>query len=168
MAIWTCNSNQCQPRATMGGDLAPNLGGTKKFFAAQFQENVHFQGKNFWWLSFSHRLGSSDFPFLFSHFPYVYYVKCCIWPFPHKKNHYFRKEFLDDTFFYSVRTFARIRQHCRLLKILGGPMHGPSPPPQILGGGPSPPFPLGLRPCIRAPKCLVKAILFLWSTVCLS
>src|SRR6218665_4016140 len=25
---------------------------------------------------------------------------------------YFRKELLYDTFFYSVRTFARIRQHC--------------------------------------------------------
>src|SRR6218665_3568015 len=34
-----------------------------------------------------------------------------------------------------------------LLKILGGRMHGPSPPPQILGG-PSPQFPLGLRPCM--------------------
>src|SRR6218665_606900 len=33
-----------------------------------------------------------------------------------------------------------------LLKILEGPMHGRSPPPQILGE-PSPESPLGLRPC---------------------
>ena len=78
---------------------------------------------------FSHRLGSSDFPFLFSHFPYVYYVKCCIWPFPHKKT----------TIFHSVHTFTHIRQHC-FSKYWGGPMHGPSSPPQILGG-PSLPVP---------------------------
>src|SRR6218665_949963 len=53
---------------------------------------------------FSHRPG-------FSHFTFVYCIKCPIRPFLHQKNHYFRKEFLDKTFFYSVRTFARIRQH---------------------------------------------------------
>src|SRR6218665_3550514 len=51
-----------------------------------------------------------------------------------QKNHYFRKEFLDDTFF-SVRTFARIRQHC-FSKYWGDGCMDRSPP-QILGG-PSP------------------------------
>ena len=50
---------------------------------------------------FSHRPGFPDFPFLFPDFSYLYYVKGCIWPFPHKKN----------TFFNSVHTFAHIRQH---------------------------------------------------------
>ena len=49
---------------------------------------------------------------------------------------------LLSPFFYSVRAFARIRQTL-LLKILGGRMHGPSPP-QILGGT----VPLGLRPWV--------------------
>src|SRR6218665_2553302 len=75
------------------------------------------------------------FPFLFLDFPYLYRVKCHIWPFLPKKNHYFRKEFLDDTFFYSVRTFALIRQHY-FSKYWGGRMHGPSTPPQILGDRP--------------------------------
>ena len=44
---------------------------------------------------FSHQSGFPDFIFLFPDFPYLYYVKCHIWPFPHKKN----------TFFYSVYTF---------------------------------------------------------------
>src|SRR6218665_37667 len=42
---------------------------------------------------------------------FLYCIKCRIRPFLHKKSHYFRKEFLDNTyFFYSVRTFTRIRQ----------------------------------------------------------
>src|SRR6218665_3287209 len=53
---------------------------------------------------FSHRPGFSDFTFLYS-------IKCRIRPFLHQKNHYFGKEFLASTIFYSVRTFARIRQH---------------------------------------------------------
>src|SRR6218665_3087730 len=40
---------------------------------------------------------------------------------------------LITPFFNSVRTFARIPTTL-LLKILGRPMHGPSPPSQILGG----------------------------------
>src|SRR6218665_2506317 len=47
-------------------------------------------------------------------------------PFLHKKNHYFRKEFLDKTIFYSVRASTRIRQHY-FSKYWGGPMYGPSP-----------------------------------------
>src|SRR6218665_889828 len=39
-------------------------------------------------------------------FRIFYYVQCRIRPFPHKNNHYFRKEFLYDTFLKSVRTFV--------------------------------------------------------------
>jgi len=76
-------------------------------------------------------------------FQIIYSVKYCIWPFLHKKNHYFRKEFRDDTFFL-LCSYFRAHPTTLLLKILGGRMHGPSPP-QILGDRP-PPVPLGLRP----------------------
>src|SRR6218665_2060286 len=70
------------------------------------------------------------------------------------KNHYFRKEFLDDTFFYSVRTFA---QHY-FSKYWGGRerMHGPSPH-QILGG-PSPSLLLGLRPWLSVYLSLSRSV----------
>src|SRR6218665_1695574 len=41
---------------------------------------------------------------------------------------------------YSLCSYFHTHPTTLLLKILGGPMHGPSPPPQILGG-PSPPVP---------------------------
>src|SRR6218665_1991148 len=56
--------------------------------------------------------------------------------------HYFRKEFLDDTIFCSVRDFARIRQHYTSQNI-GGTDAWAVPPPQILGD--RPPVPIGLR-----------------------
>src|SRR6218665_934027 len=82
-------------------------------------------------LFFSHRPGFSDLTFL-------YCIKCHIGRFLHKKNHYFRKEFLDKTIFYSVRTFARIRQHYVYFSKYWGTNAWAVPPPQILGG-PSPP-----------------------------
>ena len=80
---------------------------------------------------FSYRPGFSDFSYLFTDFPYHYCVKCRIWPFLHKKKHYFRKEVLD-TFFYSVRTFARNRQH--YFSKYGGTDAWTVPPLQIFGG----------------------------------
>src|SRR6218665_317904 len=70
-------------------------------------------------------------------------LKCRIRPFLHKKNHYFRKEFLDKTIFYSVSTFARIRQN--YFSKYWGTNAWAVPPPQIFGGT-VPPVPLGLRP----------------------
>ena len=50
----------------MGGDLAPNLGGTKKFFRGPISEKIFVFRVNISDdLFFSHRPGSSDFPFLF-------------------------------------------------------------------------------------------------------
>src|SRR6218665_2230935 len=110
-----------------GGDLAPNLGGTEIFFAAHEILNDIFSGKiSIFRVKISDRPGFSDFPFHFPDFPYLYYVKCRICPFPHKKN----------TFFYSVHTFMRIRQHY-FSKFWGGPMHGPSPTSNF--GGTVPP-----------------------------
>src|SRR6218665_2948171 len=55
-------------------------------------------------LFFSHRPGFSDFT-LFT------VIKCPIRPFLRKKNHYFKKYFLNKTIFYSVHPFAHIQQH---------------------------------------------------------
>ena len=46
---------------------------------------------------FSHRPGFSDFPVLFTDFPYLYYVKCRMWPFPHKKPTFFTLFILSHT-----------------------------------------------------------------------
>ena len=55
------------------------FGGTKKIFSSPISGKISiFRVKISDDLFFSHRPGSSDFPFLFSHFPYVYYVKCRI------------------------------------------------------------------------------------------
>src|SRR6218665_2271759 len=64
-------------------------------------------------------------------------------PFFTRKTTISVKEFLDDTFFYSVRTFARIRQHY-FSKYWGDECIG-RPPPQIFGDRSPSPL-LGLRP----------------------
>src|SRR6218665_1113038 len=87
------------------------------------------------------------FPFLFLDFPYLYCVKCRIRPFLPKKNHYFRKEFLDDTYFYSVRTFALIRQH--YFSKYWGETDAWAVHPTSNFGGIVPPVPLGFRPWIE-------------------
>src|SRR6218665_3287036 len=84
-----------------------------------------------------HRPGFSDFPDL-------YCIKCRIRSFLHKKSHYFRTEFLYDTFFL-LCSYFRAHLTILLLKILGGRMHGQSPTSNF--GGTVPPVPLGLRPC---------------------
>ena len=74
------------------------FGGTKKIFADQ--DNIFsltfFSGKISIFtanisddLFLSHRPGFSDFPFLSPDFSYLYYVKCRISPFPHKKKPFF-------------------------------------------------------------------------------
>src|SRR6218665_2892668 len=46
---------------------------------------------------------------------------------------------------FSLCSYFHAHPTTLLLKILGGPMHGPSPPQIFLGD--RPPAPLGLRPC---------------------
>src|SRR6218665_1289010 len=53
-----------RPGAEFGGIFRGPISGKMSIFRVKISYD----------LCFSHRLGSSDFPFLFSHFPYVYYV----------------------------------------------------------------------------------------------
>src|SRR6218665_2732878 len=75
---------------------------------------------------FSHRPGFSDFYSLFSDSPYLYCVKCRISPFLHKKKHYFRKEFLDDPYFFTLFELSRPPYNTTSQKI-GGQTPGPAP-----------------------------------------
>src|SRR6218665_960946 len=121
----------------MGGDLAPNLGGTKKFFRGPISEKISiFRVKISDDLFFGHRLGSSDFPFLFSHFPYVYYVKCRVY------DHFLTRK----PPFFTLFTFTHIRQHY-FSKYWEGPMHGPSPHLKFWGDRP---------PYVSAPASLCR------------
>src|SRR6218665_1022981 len=96
-------------------------------------EKLPFSRRKFLMPFFNHRPGFSDFTF-------HYCIKCRIRPFLHQKNHYFRKEFVDKTIFYSVRTFARIQQHY-FSKYWG--TNAWAVPLKFFLGGPSP---VGLRP----------------------
>src|SRR6218665_2637147 len=69
-------------------------------------------------------------------------------PFFTRKATISEKNSLIRPFFYSVRTFARIRQHY-FSKYWGDQCMG-RPPPQIFFGGTVPPVPLGLRPWARS------------------
>ena len=93
-----------------GGDLAPSLEG-RTFFRGP----IHFHGQNFWWLFFSHWPGFSDFPFLFPDFPYLFLLCSMSYMTPSSQEQPLFQKRIPlghyDTFFYSVRTFARIRQH---------------------------------------------------------
>src|SRR6218665_1369809 len=108
----------------MGGDLAPNLGGTKKIFRGPISGKMSiFRVKLSDDLFFSHRLGSSDFPFLFSHFPYVYYLLNVVYDqFLTRKPPFFTLFILSRT---SDNTASQN---------IGGTNAWADPPPQILRG----------------------------------
>src|SRR6218665_3216861 len=78
-----------------GGDLVPSLGGRTKFSRTKISEK--FSWRKFLMTFFSHRPGFSDFLFLFPDFTMLNVVYD---PFLTRKT----------PFFYSVHTFARIRQ----------------------------------------------------------
>src|SRR6218665_92320 len=67
------------------------------------------------------------------------------------KNLYFRKKSFISPFY---STYFNTHPITLLLEILGGQMHGPSPP-QILGGPPPSP-PLSLRPWSRSKQAHVE------------
>src|SRR6218665_1532371 len=67
------------------------------------------------------------------------------------ENHYFRKEFLDNTIFFTLFVLSRASDNTTSLNI-GRPMHGPSP--HLKFWGDRPPSPLGLRPCACVWVCL--------------
>ena len=119
-----------------------------RFLNGVFSEKIfHFHGQNFWWpfLLVIHKVFRS-FPFFSQVFRLFYYVQCRIWSIPHTNNHYFGKEFLYDTFFYSVRAFPRIRQH--YFSKYWGTNAWAVPHLKFLGET-SPQSPLGFRPCIQ-------------------
>ena len=108
--------------------------GPRDFWMRFFGKNVHFQGTNFSDdLFFSHRPGFSDVPFLYPDFPYLYYVKCRKWPFPHTKNTFLTLFILSRT---SDNTTSQN---------IGETDAWAVPPPQSFLGD-RPPVPLGLRP----------------------
>src|SRR6218665_1661189 len=120
-----------------GGNLAPSLGGCKKIFAdPDFRKISIFTAK----ISDDLFLVIDQVFQIFSFLSLIFrnYVKCRLWPFPHMKN----------TFFYSVHTFARIRQHY-FPKYWGDECMGR---PHLKFGGNVPPVPLGLRPWARSPN----------------
>ena len=83
-----------------------------------------------------HWPGFSDFPL---DFPYPLRR---IWPFPHKNNHYFRKEFLYDTVF-TLFVLSRASDNTTSQNIGGTDAWAV---PHLTFGGTVPPAPLGLRP----------------------
>src|SRR6218665_847668 len=120
----------------MGGDLAPSLGDAKKF-SRTFPEKISiFTPKN-----------SDDlflvidqvFLILILSFQIfcVFIVSNVIYdPFFTTKSVLSTTKFLDDTYF-SLSSSFRAHPTTLLLKILGGPMHGPSP--HLKFGGDRPP-----------------------------
>src|SRR6218665_2642442 len=125
----------------MGGDLAPNLGGTKKFFRGPISGKISISRvKISDDLFFSHRPGSSDFSFLFPHFPYVYCVKCRIY------DHFLTRKTQFFTLFMLSRTSDNTTpQNIGGDQCMGGPPHlkfwgdrPPQSPPR------SPPLAAGL------------------------
>ena len=90
-----------------GGDLAPSLG-DGNFFEDQDLWMRYF-GKKFHY--FSHRPGFSDFP-------YLYFVKCRIWPFSSQENPLFQKR-IPWQHFFLLCSYFRAHPTTLLLKILG-------------------------------------------------
>jgi len=116
-------------------DLAPSLGDGKILRGPRFLNDVFF------WKNFHFHAENFSRPFLFSRrpgfsdFPYLYCIKCRIWPFRHKKNHYFKKEFLDNTSFFTLFVLSRVSDNTTSQNI-GGTDAWTVPPPQILGDRP--------------------------------
>src|SRR6218665_1984152 len=77
---------------------------------------------------------------VFSDFTFLYSIKFRIRPFLHQKNHYFRKEFLDNNIFFTLFVLSHASDNRTSLNIGRGPMHGPSPHLKFWGDRPpSPP-----------------------------
>ena len=135
-------------KAPSGGSVAETwrrVWGGRKIFSAnpRFLNDVFWRKISIFAAEFSDDLFfiidqiSQIFPFFSQIFPIFFYVKCHIWPFPHKKN----------TFFYSVRTFTRILQH--YFSKYWGNNAWAVPQPQIFGEAvpPVPPRSPPLRGC---------------------
>src|SRR6218665_2531944 len=103
----------------MGGDLAPNLGGTKKFFHGPISGKISiFRVKISDDLFLVIDLVLRIFPF-FSHIFRMFTMLNVV---------YMTISSEEKHNFHSVHAFTHIRQHY-FSKYWGGPMHGRSPPP---------------------------------------
>ena len=124
-----------RPGAEFGGD-GKFVCGPKFLNYVFFWKKFSLSRQKILMTFFNNRPGFSDFYSLFSDF---YCVKCRIWPFLHKKHHYFRTKFLDDTYFFTLFVLSRPSDNTTFQNI-GGPMHGPSPHLKCWGDRPpSPP-----------------------------
>src|SRR6218665_689799 len=117
----------------MGGDLAPSLGGRQKIFISIFTP----KNSDDLFLVINHVFLILTISF---QIPCVFIVSNVIYdPFFTTKSPLSTKNSLTTPIFSSLQAFAPIPQTI-LLKILGGPMHGPSPTSNFLGDRPpSPP-----------------------------
>src|SRR6218665_438340 len=102
-SLWVSRTQWRRPGAEFGG--------TEKFFADLNDvfsgNNFHFHAKKFHF--FSNRPGFPDFTFL-------YCIKCSI-VVSSPENHYFRKEFLDNTIFFTVFVLSRASDNTTSLNI---------------------------------------------------
>src|SRR6218665_2851228 len=99
----------------MGGDLAPNLGGTQKIFCGPISEKMSiFRVKIYDDLFLVIDLVLRIFPF-FSHI-FRMFTMLNVVTISSQKNHHF-----------SLFSYFHPHPTTLLLKMLGGPMHGPSP-----------------------------------------
>jgi len=144
---------------TIGGDLTAEFWGTENFCRRDFwmtfprpkfpfsRPKFPFSRPKFLMTLFNHWPCFFRFSYLFLIFHIFTACNVVCDPF-HENSPYFISEnnSLMTSFFYSVRSFARIRQTL-LFKILGGRMLGPSPTSNL--GGQSPQSPLGLRPWLK-------------------
>ena len=115
-----------RPGAEFGGDQTI-------FSRLNFRKNFHFQGKNYWWPFFSRRPGSSDFPFLFPHFPYMFTMLNVVY------DHFLTRKTQFFTLFMLSRTFDNMTS-----QNIGG-TNAWAVPHLKFWGGQSPQSPLGLR-----------------------
>ena len=99
-----------RPGVAFGGGDGKFVRGPRFLNNVSSGRNFHFHAENFWWPFFSHRPGFPDFTFL-------YCIKCCIRPFLHKKNHYFKNEFLDKTIFITLYVLSRASDNTTSLNI---------------------------------------------------
>ena len=131
-----------------GGDLAPSFGGRKMFSRIKiselrfFREKIPFSRPKFLMTFFQSLTRFSGFYLSFHRFSVSFTMLNVVYdPFLTRTTTISEKNSFMTPFF-SVHTFARIRQH--YFSKYWGRMHGPSPTSNFFEG-PSPQSPLGFR-----------------------
>src|SRR6218665_2976517 len=122
--IEVIKANECRPK--------PEAEAWRRVWGGQ----KHFSRTK---ISFSHRPGFSDFPFLFPDFPYLYCVKCRISPFFTRKTTILEKNSLM-TLFFTLFVLSRASDNTTSQNIGGGGCMD-RPPTSNFFGGTVPPVP---------------------------